>query len=145
MYAHPTGRGKIYLPELCPDPDWPKDSNGNYKDGAYDNCWVGAARATRSADGQSDGYLRIQDATTALCNVAVNSWGDRAEMTGLRAFDVTRGGEFLGQSFLKDSLVQVFTANSANGWSEWPFPGWNDGSWKNRAWWDTPAIKGFEW
>lgn len=77
--------------------------------------------------------------------VGLNSWGQRAEASGLKAFDVSRGAAFLGTSFLTGALFQVNTQNSARGWSGWPFPGWGDGTWRSQPWWDAPAIKGFEW
>lgn len=40
-------------------------------------------------------------------------------MRGLRSIDVGRGAQFLGQSWLKDGLIQINTANALNGWAEW--------------------------
>lgn len=48
--------------------------------GAWDDCWVGSARRTRTPDGGSNAYLQIANASAALCNVGVNSWGNRAEV-----------------------------------------------------------------
>jgi hypothetical protein len=61
------------VPELCPDTTWPKGSDGNYLDGASDDCWVGSERSTAD-DGGADAFLQLSDVTTALCNVAIASW-----------------------------------------------------------------------
>lgn len=47
------------------------------------------------------------------------SWGDRIEVRGLAAYDVTRGVEFLGQSWLTNALIKINTDNTVNGWSNW--------------------------
>lgn len=113
-----NGRGKERVDALCPDPNWPKAADGSAPPEASAECWTGSARATRDAD-FNERFLVLEDTTVALCNVGVGSWGDRVEVRGLRAFDVTRGGEFLGQALLKDALLQVNTANTLAKWSGW--------------------------
>ncbi|KAF6266444.1 hypothetical protein COO60DRAFT_1669869 [Scenedesmus sp. NREL 46B-D3] len=134
-----NGRGSIKADTLCPDPQWP-DSDGSMRD-----CWIGSARSTKTADGAADGYLVLQDTTAALANVGITSWGDRVEVHNLRGFDLSRGSEYLGQSFMKDSFFRrapgrcwVNTTNSVKGWSQWPFS-------SSEYYWNSQVIKGFEW
>ncbi|WIA35607.1 hypothetical protein OEZ86_004028 [Tetradesmus obliquus] len=127
-----NGRGSIQADPLCPDPDWPSNEGNN------DDCWVGSARSTKTADGAGDGFLVLQDTTAALANVGVTSWGDRVEVYNLRGFDLSRGSEYLGRSFMKDSFFRVNTSNSRNGWSQWPFSA-------KEFYWESQPIKGFEW
>ena len=55
-------------------------------------------------------------------------------MKGLTAYDVTRGAEFLGQSWMTNAYIKINTANSVNGWSNWP---WSS----SENYWDSWPIK----
>jgi hypothetical protein len=61
--------------------------------------------------------------------------GDRIEVKGLTAYDVTRGAEFLGQSWMTNAYIKINTDNSVNGWSNWP---WNAAT---ENYWDSWVIK----
>lgn len=92
----------------------------------------------RKADYSGPGFLVVQDTLVALANVGVMSWGERIEVQGLQAYDVTRGGEYLGQSWMTNALIRINTDNSVQGWSGWPFS-------SSENFWDSWVIKGFEW
>jgi hypothetical protein len=47
--------------------------------------------------------------------------GDRIEVIGYQGYDVTRGAEFLGQSWMTNALIKINTTNAKNGWAGWPF------------------------
>jgi hypothetical protein len=66
------------------------------------------------------------------------SWGNRIEVRGMQAFDVTRGATFLGQSWLTNAYIRINTTNSASGWSGWPFS-------STERYWQSWPIKVRSW
>lgn len=131
-----NGRGKEKVPSLC-YPALPQDDP---------NCWTGSARSPVDPVTGNDAFNVLEDTRVALCNVGVGSWGNRAEVRGLHAYDVTRGAEFLGQALVKDAHFQINTANTLQRWSGWPWPKYSFAyaDWQGEAWWMLPPIKGFE-
>lgn len=57
--------------------------------------------------------------------------GDRIEVKGLNAYDVTRGAEFLGQSWMTNAYIKINTDNSVNGWSNWPYSSSSENFWNS--------------
>ena len=70
-------------------------------------------------------------------NLTFGCRGDRIEVNGLEAYDVTRGAFYLGQSWMTNAHFKLNTTNSARFWSEWP---WNV-SVNNWRVWEVPAIR----
>jgi hypothetical protein len=64
--------------------------------------------------------------------------GNRIEVKGLNAFDVTRGAEFLGQSWMTNAYIKINTDNTVNGWSNWP---WNLGAGSQEYYWSSWPVK----
>ena len=60
--------------------------------------------------------------------------GDRIEVNGFQGYDVTRGAEFLGQSWMTNALIRINTTNAVNGWAGWPFRA-------SEYFWESFAIK----
>lgn len=60
--------------------------------------------------------------------------GDRVEVRGFQGFDVTRGAEFLGQSWMTNAWLKINTDNSVAGWSNWPFS-------STEKYWESWPIK----
>jgi len=56
------------------------------------------------------------------------------EVRGFQGFDVTRGAEFLGQSWMTNAWIKINTDNSVNGWSNWPFS-------STEHYWESWVIK----
>lgn len=125
-----NGRGSVKAEPLCPDPDWPASDSGN----ANTDCWVNSARDTRTLDFKDEAYLKLDNINVALANVGVMSWGNRIEVSNLKAFDVTRGVEFLGQSWLTNAEITINTTNAINGWAGWPYT-------SKSVYWESWIIK----
>lgn len=54
-------------------------------------------------------------------------------MRGLQGYDVNRGAEYLGQSYMTDSYFKINTDNVAQGYVAWPYEG--------TTWWESYPIK----
>lgn len=54
-------------------------------------------------------------------------------MRGLQGYDVNRGAEYLGNSYMTDGYFKMNTNNIEQGYVDWPYEG--------NAWWASYPIK----
>ncbi len=57
------------------------------------------------------------------------------EVYNFQGYDVIRGSEFLGQSYMANSVFRINTTNSRIKWSGWPWP-------SPEYYYETHPIKG---